>query len=146
VWDREETGSIGRMTPLRALLPRLLACLLLALLASGCSSGGDTGDDRTGIPAWAEGMPVAEASELPAEARRTLQLIDEGGPFPYERDGSVFGNFEGLLPRHERGHYREYTVPTPGSDDRGARRVVTGRNGETYYTDDHYASFTAVLR
>ncbi|NEC53708.1 ribonuclease N [Actinospica acidiphila] len=133
------------MMPLRALLPRLVACLLLALLA-GCSSGGDDGGGRTEAPAWAEGMSVTEVSELPAEARRTLQLIDGGGPFPYERDGSVFGNFEGLLPRHERGYYREYTVPTPGSDDRGARRIVTGRNGETYYTDDHYASFTAVPR
>ncbi|MEU5463738.1 ribonuclease domain-containing protein [Streptomyces althioticus] len=131
------------MMPLRALLPRLVACLLLALLA-GCSSGGDDGGGRTGTPAWAEGMPVTDVSGLPAEARRTLRLIDEGGPFPYERDGSVFGNFEGLLPRRERGYYREYTVPTPGSDDRGARRLVTGRNGETYYTDDHYASFTAV--
>ncbi|MEU0581873.1 ribonuclease domain-containing protein [Streptomyces griseoincarnatus] len=133
------------MMPLRALLPRLVACLLLALPA-GCSSGGDDGGGRTGIPATAEGMPVTEVSELPAEARRTLRLIDEGGPFPYERDGSVFGDFEGLLPRHERGYHREYTVPTPGSDDRGARRVVTGRNGETYCTDDHYAAFTAVPR
>ncbi|MFD8253748.1 ribonuclease domain-containing protein [Streptomyces werraensis] len=133
------------MTPLRALLPRLVACLLLALLA-GCSSGGDDGGDRAGTPAWAEGMPVAAASEPPAEARRTLHLIDEGGPFPYERDGSVFGDFERLLPRREPGYHREYTVPTPGSDDRGARRIVTGRNGETYSTDDHYASFTAVPR
>lgn len=130
------------MMPPRALLPRLVACLLLALPA-GCSAGGDDGG---GAPARARGMPVAEVSELPAEARRTLRLIDEGGPCPYERDGSVFGNFEGLLPRHERGYHRECTVPTPGSDDRGARRIVTGRNGEMYYTDDHYASFTAVPR
>ncbi|MEU1082863.1 ribonuclease domain-containing protein [Streptomyces sp. NPDC005908] len=125
----------------RALLPRLVACLLLALLA-GCS----TADDDGGVPAWAEGLPTVQASDLPAEARRTLELIDEGGPFPYERDGVVFGNFEGLLPQHDRGYYHEYTVPTPGSDDRGARRIVTGGNGETYYTDDHFASFTAVLR
>ncbi|WP_225655381.1 ribonuclease domain-containing protein [Streptomyces pseudogriseolus] len=133
------------MMPPRILLPRLVACLLLALLA-GCSAGGDNGGDGGAVPAWARGMRVAEVSELPVEARRTLRLTDEGGPFPHERDGSVFGNFEGLLPRHERGYYREYTVPTPGSDDRGARRIVTGRNGETYYTDDHYASFTAVPR
>ncbi|MFC8036653.1 ribonuclease domain-containing protein [Streptomyces griseoincarnatus] len=79
-------------------------------------------------------------------ARRTLRLIDEGGPFPHERDGSVFGAFEGLLPRHENGYCRECTVPTPGPDDRGARRVVTGRNGETHRTDAPYASFTAVPR
>ncbi len=133
------------MMPPRILLPRLVACLLLALLA-GCSAGGDNGGDGGAVPAWARGMSVAEVSELPVEARRTLRLIDEGGPFPHERDGSVLGNFEGLPPRHERGYYREYTVPTPGSDDRGARRIVTGRNGETYYTDDHYASFTAVPR
>ncbi|MEQ8143396.1 ribonuclease domain-containing protein [Streptomyces sp. OP7] len=129
----------------RALLPRLVACLLLSLLAAllaGCSTAGDDG----GVPAWAGGLPTVQASDLPAEARRTLELIDEGGPFPHERDGVVFGNFEGLLPQHDRGYYHEYTVPTPGSDGRGARRIVTGRNGETYYTDDHYASFRAVLR
>ncbi|MFZ4191354.1 ribonuclease domain-containing protein [Streptomyces pseudogriseolus] len=129
------------MMPPRTLLPCLVACLLLALPA-GCPAGGDNGG---AAPAWARGMPVAEVSELPAEARRTLRLIDEGGPFPHERD-SVFGDFEGLLPRHEGGHYREYTVPTPGSDGRGARRIVTGRNGGTYHTDHHYASFTAVPR
>ncbi len=91
-------------------------------------------------------MPTVQEAGLPAEARRTLDLVDGGGPFPYEQDGSVFGDFEGLLPRQERGHHHEYTVETPGSDDRGARRIVTGRDGETYCTDDRYASFTAVLR
>ncbi len=122
-----------------------MACLLLALPA-GCSSGGDDGGGRTGIPAWAEGMPVTAVSELPAEARTTRQLIDEGGPSPHERDGSVSGNLEGPLPRQERGYHRECTVPTPTPEDRGTRRVVTGRNGETFYTDDHHASFTAVPR
>jgi ribonuclease T1 len=91
-------------------------------------------------------MATVRESELPPEARETLRLIDAGGPFPHDRDGAVFGNFEGLLPRQPRGHYREYTVRTPGSRDRGARRIVAGRGGETYYTDDHYASFRAVLR
>uniref|UniRef100_UPI0035710E51 ribonuclease domain-containing protein n=1 Tax=Streptomyces capillispiralis TaxID=68182 RepID=UPI0035710E51 len=163
----------------RALSLRLLACLLvLFVLPAGCSTAGDGG----AAPPWAEGMATVRETALPAEARRTLDLIDAGGPFPYERDGAVFGNFEGLLPQRPRGHYREYTVPTPGSPDRGARRIVTGRDfegllpqrprghyreytvptpgspdrgarrivtgrdGETYYTDDHYASFTAVLR
>ncbi|MDQ3988514.1 MAG: ribonuclease N, partial [Actinomycetota bacterium] len=67
-----------------------------------------------------------------------------GGPFPYEQDGTTFGNREGLLPDRERGWYREYTVPTPGEDDRGARRLVTGGERELYYTDDHYDSFVAV--
>ncbi|MDT0396906.1 MULTISPECIES: ribonuclease domain-containing protein [Streptomyces] len=124
----------------QALLLRLLACLLVLL--AGCSSAG--GDGAT--PSWADGMGTVQEADLPAEARRTLELVDTGGPFPYERDGAVFGNFEGLLPQRERGYYHEYTVRTPGSADRGARRVVTGRGGETYYTDDHYASFTAVLR
>jgi ribonuclease T1 len=97
-------------------------------------------------PAWARGTGTVEESRLPAEARVTLALIDRGGPYPYARDGVVFGNFEGHLPRHQRGYYREYTVPTPGSGDRGARRIVTGRGGEIYYTDDHYESFRAVLR
>ncbi|OSC43828.1 ribonuclease N, partial [Streptomyces sp. 4F] len=65
---------------------------------------------------------------------------------PYAKDGSVFGNYEKLLPERKRGHYREYTVKTPGSRDRGARRLVTGREDEIYWTEDHYASFRAVLR
>lgn len=91
-------------------------------------------------------MATVQEAQLPTEARQTLALIDKGGPFPYARDGVVFGNFEGLLPKQQRGYYHEYTVPTPGSRDRGARRIVTGRGGEIYYTDDHYNSFRAVLR
>jgi ribonuclease T1 len=90
---------------------------------------------------------VAEtkASALPAEARQTLALIKAGGPFPYQKDGSVFGNREGMLPKRERGYYREYTVKTPGAKDRGARRIVAGRGGEYYYTDDHYRSFRRII-
>lgn len=95
---------------------------------------------------WAGGMRTVDAARLPAEARETLALIDKGGPFPYARDGIVFGNFEGLLPKHQRGYYHEYTVKTPGAHDRGARRIVTGQGGEIYYTGDHYKSFRAVLR
>ena len=72
---------------------------------------------------------------------RVLQLIANGGPFPYRQDGSVFGNREGRLPAQPSGYYHEYTVPTPGAADRGARRVVRGNGGETYYTRDHYATF-----
>jgi ribonuclease T1 len=85
------------------------------------------------------------ASALPAEARQTLALIKAGGPFPYQRDGSVFGNREGLLPERSRGYYREYTVKTPGAKDRGARRIVAGRGGEYYYTGDHYRSFQRII-
>jgi ribonuclease T1 len=82
---------------------------------------------------------------LPPEARQTLALIRAGGPFPYAKDGSPFGNREGLLPKRNRGYYREYTVQTPGSADRGARRIVSGVPGEYYYTDDHYRSFKRII-
>jgi ribonuclease T1 len=90
------------------------------------------------------GLDLIELDELPPEALDTLQLIESGGPFPYERDGATFENREGLLPDEVRGYYREYTVETPGSDDRGARRIVMGKNGECYYTADHYDSFQRV--
>jgi ribonuclease T1 len=89
-------------------------------------------------------MAEVAAAQLPAEARETLKLINQGGPYPYERDGTVFGNFERLLPQRERGYYREYTVPTPGVRSRGARRIVAGDGGELYYTDDHYKSFRRI--
>ncbi|MFH8772338.1 ribonuclease domain-containing protein [Streptomyces sp. NPDC085866] len=130
-------------------LAGLLVCLsvLLSVLLTGCSSGTSTATaSGASTPAWAQGMGTVQESRLPAEARQTLALIDKGGPFPYARDGVVFGNFEGLLPRHQRGYYHEYTVKTPGSHDRGARRIVIGQGGEIYYTDDHYNSFRAVLR
>ncbi|MCG6873792.1 MAG: hypothetical protein LJE97_01750 [Betaproteobacteria bacterium] len=83
-------------------------------------------------------------SKLPREARETLALIKQGGPFPYRKDGSTFGNREKRLPLKARGYYREYTVPTPGARDRAARRIVAGRDGEYYYTDDHYNSFRRI--
>jgi ribonuclease T1 len=92
------------------------------------------------------GLVTVPASVLPAEAQQTLQLIDRGGPFPYPRDGGVFGNVERILPAQPRGWYREYTVPTPGASDRGARRIVAGRDGTRYYTADHYESFALVDR
>jgi ribonuclease T1 len=91
---------------------------------------------------FASGIAVGE---LPQEARHTLVLIKAGGPFPYPKDGSVFGNREGLLPKRNRGYYREYTVKTPGARDRGARRIVVGNSGEYYYTEDHYRSFRRII-
>ncbi|HEX2830958.1 MAG TPA: ribonuclease domain-containing protein [Burkholderiales bacterium] len=87
---------------------------------------------------------VVALADLPPEARQTVVLIRRGGPFPYERDGIVFGNFEKRLPARERGYYREYTVPTPGLKHRGARRIVSGRGRELYYSDDHYQSFRRI--
>jgi len=84
------------------------------------------------------------AADLPYEARQTLRLIKQDGPFPYPRDGIVFGNYEKRLPLRQRGYYHEYTVKTPGSRDRGARRIIAGRADEFYYTDDHYRSFRRI--
>ncbi|QEU95714.1 ribonuclease domain-containing protein [Streptomyces kanamyceticus] len=129
--------------------PRALGALLIcfAVLVTGCSSGGEAGTSASAsAPAWARGMATVEAGRLPDEARRTLRRIDDGGPYPYAKDGTVFSNFERELPQRKRGYYHEYTVRTPGERDRGARRIVTGEGGEIYYTDDHYASFKAVLR
>jgi ribonuclease T1 len=89
-------------------------------------------------------IATINAADLPKEARQTIALIKKGGPYPYEKDGSVFGNFEKFLPLNERGYYKEFTVPTPGSRDRGARRIILGKAGEMYYTDDHYESFRRV--
>jgi ribonuclease T1 len=95
-------------------------------------------------------QPSLLVSEMPREGQKTYQLILQGGPFPYEKDGTVFGNRERLLPRHARGHYREYTVRTPGARNRGARRIVCGGQEPTrpkacYYTEDHYASFRLIV-
>lgn len=87
------------------------------------------------------GLPTITVSDLPQEARETLALIKQGGPFPFPRDGIIFANREGLLPRHRRGYYREYTVRTPGTKGRGARRIIAGAKNEFYYTDDHYRTF-----
>ena len=86
-----------------------------------------------------------EKKQLPKEAIETIALIKKGGPFPYQRDGVAFGNREKILPARERGWYREYTVKTPGERTRGARRIVAGRDGTLYYSDDHYRSLKRIL-
>ena len=107
---------------------------------------------------WAKAPPPGTVefgsvalSELPEEAQTTERLIRAGGPFPYPKDGTVFGNRERLLPAQPRGYYREYTVRTPGARDRGARRIVCGghrvmRPETCYYTGDHYASFRRIAQ
>lgn len=97
------------------------------------------------VSEWAlvhEVVPPPEREQLLA----TLALIGRGGPYPYKKDGSTFSNREALLPAQPRGYYREYTVPTPGSRDRGARRVVQGKDGDTWYTSDHYKTFVRIDR
>ena len=81
---------------------------------------------------------------LPEEARQTLALIKNNGPFPYPQDGKTFGNREKRLPLRAQGYYREYTVKTPDSKDRGAQRIIAGNGGEFYYTGDHYRSFSRI--
>ena len=104
-----------------------------------------------GLPAQAqrESAPATGAKEiaardLPREGRETLALIKKGGPYPYAKDGTVFGNREGRLPKQKRGYYREFTVRTPGERTRGARRIISGERGDYWYTDDHYATFRRI--
>lgn len=113
------------------LLAGTLLCLPPAALA------------RSHHHATAELSSVAVA-ELPPEGRATLKLIKKGGPFPYARDGVVFGNYEHRLPQQPRGYYHEYTVPTPGARGRGPRRIVCGQAQDCYYSDDHYRSFRRI--
>ena len=117
--------------------------------ASGKAS--DRASDRSSDRAsrqGTDGLGTVAVGDLPAEARQTLALIREGGPYPYEKDGTVFGNYERKLPRQRRGYYTEYTVKTPRVRSRGARRIIAGgRDGrptEFYYTDDHYQTFRRI--
>src|SRR5690606_27198124 len=122
-------------------MTRTLRTLLFTLLWLVCAASHAAAD-----------LPVVPLHELPPEARATLVLIQQGGPFPYRRDGTVFRNFERRLPVRGRGYYREYTVRTPGLNHRGERRIVAGTgasgdvrtSGEYYYTDDHYNSFRRI--
>lgn len=116
-----------------------------ALVAAVLAVMGNRAPERAEAPAArATAMPEVSLAALPPEARETLKLIRQGGPFPYAKDGSEFRNREGRLPPKPPGYYREYTVPTPGERDRGARRIVMGAGGEAYYTDDHYRSFKRI--
>ncbi|MFZ6760538.1 ribonuclease [Undibacterium sp. Ji50W] len=116
-----------------------LVFLALALLAA-TSFAKDTG----GL----SNVGYVNVAELPKEAQTTLQLIKQGGPFPYDKDGVVFGNYEARLPKQKRGYYHEYTVKTPRARSRGVRRIIAGANpqtsGEYYYTEDHYESFRRI--
>ncbi|WP_183028559.1 ribonuclease domain-containing protein [Variovorax sp. UMC13] len=121
-----------------------LAGLLLVLLATGA----DARDTRGTMPQQPSQASIA-LGELPAQGQRTYQAILNGGPFKHDKDGTVFGNRERLLPSERRGHYREYTVDTPGARNRGARRIVCGGQPATaptacWYTADHYASFRRI--
>lgn len=129
---------------------RIAALLRLALFLTLAGVFGIAGTAQARASYYDHSVTL---SDLPPEAQHTLRLIQRGGPFPYPRkDGNTFGNFEKRLPSQTRGYYREYTVPTPGSRDRGARRIIAGEgrtgnvatSGEYYYTDDHYRSFRRI--
>jgi ribonuclease T1 len=141
---------------------RLAAALIGLIAVSGCA--GTSTDTATGAAGaeqqaaaansqYADLAPAAPTTDLesmtveqlPAEGIDTLELIASDGPFPYDKDGSTFSNREGILPQQPNGFYAEYTVITPGSDDRGARRIVGGDDGSRFYTSDHYSSFREVV-
>ena len=130
------------MKDIESTLRRLLlwcVAILSSLALPGVAVG--EGNEAGAGPGYA----MITLAQLPLEARQTLRLIDQGGPFPYSRDGIVFGNREGRLPRKPYGYYHEYTVPTPGSHDRAARRIIAGGAAERYYTDNHYRSFKRIV-
>jgi ribonuclease T1 len=136
-WASEPTPARGR------LWLGLAAVLALAVVTWGVNQGGFSGGGRDGDADPAD-IPSVALATLPPEAAQTVALIEAGGPFPYDRDGVVFENREGLLPAESSGYYHEYTVPTPGAGDRGARRIIEGSGGELYWTDDHYQSFERI--
>lgn len=138
--------SIGPMM-IRSLLVALLVSLLAVAALPARAQPASPGSPAMLLAQGPQIDSIAVAN-LPSEARATLDLIKRGGPFPYSKDGTVFGNREGLLPSKPRGYYTEYTVKTPGAKDRGARRIVAGgdpkQSGEYYYTGDHYRSFMRI--
>lgn len=112
--------------------------------ASSPSASSPSASSTASLATPASGLDTIAESQLPPEARHTLDLIRAGGPYPYQQDDQTFGNRERILPRQRAGYYREYTVETPGSEDRGARRIIGGADGDRYYTDDHYDSFRQI--
>lgn len=126
---------------------KLVLTSTLAAVAIGAAPAVNARGDMDG--ALASGYATVHVTELPRPGRETYELIRLGGPFPYDKDGAVFGNRERQLPIQKRGYYREYTVTAPGSRDRGARRIVCGGPPRMphacYYTADHYASFRKIV-
>jgi ribonuclease T1 len=125
--------------------PLLALIALLVVLAIGYGVNAARHSSSKPTPATTTTSQTVPLSSLPSQAAQTVALIKQGGPFPYPKnDGVVFGNNEHLLPREKSGYYHEYTVPTPGASTRGTRRIITGKNGEYYYTGDHYEHFQLV--
>lgn len=138
---------------------RAFAAGLVLLLTAGCAGGsssspgttatsGSSASSKAGktsagkaVPTNPSDLPTIKESQLPKEAKQTLKLIRAGGPFPYERDGVHFGNYEKVLPVKKGSYYKEYTVKTPGTSSRGAKRIIVGNGSEKYFTTDHYETF-----
>lgn len=143
--DRATTGAGSHTQALR----RLVAIALTAAMALTMQNG-----EARRFVGSSPSLGVVGVVELPREGREVLAAIHAGGPFVSRRDGVVFGNREGFLPRQARGYYAEYTVPTPGARNRGARRIIAGRgatgefrnSNEYYYTNDHYQSFRRIVQ
>ena len=124
----------------------LAATLWLPQPSQGSSPGPSQGSSQGYQAAQGgQGLPVIAVADLSAEARETLHAIKQGGPFAFSRDGAVFNNFERLLPKRQHGYYHEYTVVTPGMNNRGVRRIISGASNEYYYTADHYQTFKRIL-
>jgi ribonuclease T1 len=121
-----------------ALLGAVVAMALI--VAANFAGARDSNKGQSGT-----GVSTVAVAELPPEGQTTLQLIKKNGPFPFRKDGSTFGNRERQLPRQQHGYYKEYTVKTPGANNRGARRIVAGAPGEYYYTGDHYNTFQRIV-
>lgn len=150
-WNRRKCPCATRRrgaAPLAVVVWRLVS-LVLAMVIGMTACARDEPPAPARPPAAVDDIAL---DALPPEARQTLTLIRRGGPFPYRKDGTAFFNRERRLPPQPRGYYTEYTVPTPGSRDRGARRIVAGKgttgdpatSGEYYYTEDHYRSFLRI--
>jgi len=147
-------GNLPAVNEAVIAMSRWLRIALLAGVLVFAGTSGWLSREETARDAGAGADPAVQVDAdheldgqgLPPEAIDTLRSIQAGGPFPYDRDGTVFQNRERRLPSQPRGYYREYTVITPGSPDRGARRIVSGGDppAEFYYTDDHYRSFRRI--
>lgn len=140
-WD-----GLARMT-----WQRLFYVLTSLFLASLVALGSGTVTAKDSPASTDKAVVTMTAAQLPPQGQNVLTLIYQGGPFKHDKDGTVFGNRERILPLKPRGYYREYTVRTPGVESRGARRIVCGgqvpvQPDACFYTEDHYASFRQIVR
>jgi ribonuclease T1 len=150
----KKEGDPGRLRPSKARIVRIGALLLAGVLLAALAAVArlDRPDGAPGASLSEMSLVEVSLAEVPRQARETLALIKQGGPFPYRQDGAAFGNREQRLPRQPRGYYTEYTVRTPSERDRGPRRIVAGKgitgnpatSGEYYYTEDHYNTFRRI--